>query len=349
MWTIEKMLTMTHLDGSLQNKRRAMLGLALNLLAEQPAIASHSLDWHYQRLDRAIELRQLTFYFDRFGRNCGYVLWTRVPSELEGDLLKHGPSVLSAHQFSDKGAVWILDFRARFGELPNIIAELLNTLPSDCDTLTYFRYKRGRRIVKQTCWRDKDLVSKNTSRKCLVDEAEWLQGDQGGSLLSSAKAGLEISTHCGLILELFARLPRYACMPLSVVLGRIRYALGTKQYFLLRSQDDAPLAFYSWLWRESSDLTSSVPLHELELSEWRDGRDALLGDAVAAREGIDALRNELFAFAQGLWSVYPEHQTQMRPLMSSRILLSLAMPDTDVCDFIAAGATHDEKVSACEI
>jgi hypothetical protein len=138
-------------------------------------------------------------------------------------------------------------------------------------------------------------------------------------------------------------------MPLSVVLGRIRYALGTKQYFLLRSQDDAPLAFYSWLWRESSDLTSSVPLHELELSEWRDGRDALLGDAVAAREGIDALRNELFAFAQGLWSVYPEHQTQMRPLMSSRILLSLAMPDTDVCDFIAAGATHDEKVSACEI
>lgn len=348
MLTIAQMLALTHLAKPLQNERGAMLGLAFNLLVEHPTMASRCLDWHYQRLVRAIELRQLTFYFDRFGRNCGYVWWTRVPSAPESDMLKFGPDVLSADRLSGEGKAWILDFRAGFGELPNILVALHDMLPSDCDTLAYFRYKRGRRIAKRISLHGKVTLFKRPSRVGHVDEAAWLQSEQGKSMLSSAKAGLERSIHCGLILELFARLPRYADMPLLTVLGRIRHALGTRQCHLLRAPNGVPLAFYSWLWRESAELISAVPLHELEQSEWRDGRDALVGDAVATREGIEALRNEISAFAQGLSWIYPEHGTVARPLISSSRCLSLTALDAEVCDFTVLGSTHAEA-SACEI
>lgn len=271
-----------------------------------------------------------------------------MPALSESDMLRFGPDVLSADRLSGEGKIWILDFRAGLGELPNVLAALYDMLPPDCDTLAYFRYKRGRRIAKRINWRDSAALLRHQSRADHVYEAAWLRSDQGWPLLSSAKAGLERSIHCGLILELFAQLPRYAGMPLSAVLGRIRHALGTRQYRLLCAPDGVPLAFYSWLWRESAELISAVPLHELELSEWRDGRDALLGDAVAVRGGVDILRNKLSAFAQGDWWVYPECGTEMRPLMSSRRRLSLAALDAEVCDFTVSGAMRSEAF-ACEI
>jgi len=348
MLTLAQMLRLAGLTTPPLNERAALLGLVLPMLAAHPGIASRSLEWHYARLSRAIELDQIKLYFDRLGRYCGYVWWTKAPEELESRLLRYGSDALEANELSMEGEAWILDFRASLGELPNILMDLRDSLSGQCDTLTYFRYKRGLRIAKRITLDSKASFFHRASPAADSDETGWLRSDKGKSSLSASTTFLEESITCGLILELFARLPSQAGMPLPAVFSRILHALKARQCKLLRASNGEPQGFYSWAWREVEELSPIKSPHEWELYEWRDGRDALVCDAIATRSGADALRQELSTFAEGDWLLYPKSRSDETPrLIPSHEWLSLPVPDADIHDFTTLAVLPTEGL-ACE-
>lgn len=349
MLTLKQMLTLAGLTAPPLSERAAFLGLVLPMLVEPPGVASRSLRWHYARLNRAIELDQVKLYFDRFGRCCGYVWWTKAPAELESGLLRHGSNALEASELSTEGDAWILDFRASLGELPNILMDVRDTLSSQCNTLTYFRYKGDRRIAKRITLDSKASFFYRASQVADCGETAWLRSGKGKSSLSAATAVLQQSITLGLILELFAQLPSQAGMPLPAAFSRILDALKTRQCKLLRASNGELQGFYSWAWREVEELSPSKLLNKWEAYEWRDGRDALVCDAIAMRSGVEALRQELSTFAEGDWLFYLKAGSdETRRFIPRHEWLSLPVTEADIHDFTALTAMQKEGL-VCEI
>ncbi len=349
MLTLSQLMQWTGIAPSERNERAVLLGLGLSLLTEHPEVAPRGLGWHYALLSRAIELNQIKVYFDRFGRFCGYAWWVDVPPALEPRLLKQGLGVLGANELSMDGTCWMVDFRASLGALPAILLDLRDALSPGSGSLTYFRYKRGRRIAKRLTRESPASFFRRASLASVVDEMVWLRSDQGRSAMASVRSLLEGWKMSGEVLELFAHVDRYAQMPLPCVLGRIRYAFEFRQFTVLRTTEGEPQAFYSWAWRETEELVQAKPLHAWEPGEWRDGRDACLCDAVATSDGAHALRHALATFAQdgpGLYVADAPHG--VRCAVSSSEWLTCQLLAGDVTDFTAWAATLQEDV-ACPV
>jgi len=235
--------------------------------------------------------------------------------------------------------------------LPNILLDLRDTLRDAGNTLTYFRYKRGRRIAKRITHDSRASLLKRISPPQERTETAWLCSHEGRSSLKFTAANLQSAIDCGKAIALLARLPRYAELPLPIMLKRLRPALEIKQYRLLCSPAGEPRGFYSWAWREATEIAMENPLHALEAFEWRDGRDALLCDVVATSAGIDDLKRELCAFMEGDLFIYPNMGSEVAPdrelrYFFRRDLPTMPIPEGEVCD-LAAWCVSEERI--CEI
>lgn len=297
--TLSQLMHLTDMAPSEGDKRAVLLGLGLSMMAEHREVATRGLGWHYALLTRAIERHQIKVYFDRFGRFCGYVWLAQVPTALESRLLKQGMGTLEADALSMEGAPWMLDFRASLGALPTILLDLRDALSPRSESLTYFRYKRGRRLAKRVTRESTASFFRRTSPPVASEDRVWLHCDRAKSALVSARSALEKWMMSGRALDVLAHADRYALMPLPSVLGRIRYALEFRQAEVLLAPGGEPQAFYSWAWRETEAhaQTETRPLHTWEPGDWRDGRDPWLCDAVAKPRGGGALRDALAMFA----------------------------------------------------
>ena len=340
MVSLSQLLTLTGRSNSESDYHAAMVGLVLSMLAMHPTVASRSVGWHYHRLVRALELEQVKLYFDRFGRCSGYIWWTHASAELEAALLKSGPEGLDAADFSTSGEAWIVDLRANLGELTNILLDLRDTLQGTANTLTYFRYKRGKRIAKRITADDRVPLLWRKSPPSERAELAWLCSDKGRSALESMAANLQGAIDRGKALGLLTRLPRYAELPLPAMLKRLGPSLENRQYRLLCSPTGEPKGFCSWAWREAAEIPMDKPLHALEAYEWHDGRDALLCDAAATRGNIGDLRRELSTIASVDWLIYPDVGNEKEPAgslrrISKRELLTMPAPQQEVCDLVA--------------
>jgi len=351
MLVLSQLMQWTGIAPSERNERAVLLGLGLSLLAEHPEVAPRTLGWHYSLLSRSIERNQIKAYFDRFGRFCGYAWWVDVPSRFEPSLLKRGMGALEVDDLSMGGARWMVDFRASLGALPAILMDLRDALSLGSGSLTYFRYKRGRRVAKRLTRESPASFFRRVPLASAMDEMIWLRSDQGRPTMASVRSLLQGWMMSGEVLELFVRVHRYAHMPLPHVLGRIRYAFEFQQAKVLRAAEGEPQAFYSWAWREMEELarTAAKPLHTWEPGEWRDGRNACVCDAVATSNGADALRHALATFAQdasGLYVADPPYGT--RRIVSSREWLTFQLPSGDVGDFTTLAARPQES-PACPV
>ncbi len=338
MFTLSQLMHLTGMAPSEQDERAVLLGLGLSLMAEHREVAKHSLGWHHALLKRAIALNQIKVYFDRFGRFCGYAWWAQVPSAQESRLLKQGMGAMEVDPLSMEGAPWMLDFRASLGALPTILLDLRDTLSPRSESLTYFRYKRGRRLAKRVTRESTASFFRHASSTVASGDTVWLRCDRARSALASARAVLEKWMMSGRALDVLAHTDRYALMPLPSVMGRILYALEFRQAEVLLAPDGEPQAFYSWAWRETEELSQAEtrPLHTWEPGEWRDGRDPWLCDAVAKPGGGRALRNALATFACGAGGLYIADPSYGGPrTVSASDWSALHEPDDSANDLIA--------------
>lgn len=301
MLTLSQLMHVTGMKPSMQTEHAVLLGLGLSLMAEHPELATRSFGSHYVLLKRAIELNQIRVYFDRFARFCGYAWWVHVPPAQESRLLKQGMGALEVDALSMEGAPWMLDLRASLGALPAILLDLRDLISPCSDSLTYIRYKRGRRLAKRVTRESSASFFRRPRPESASGEVVWLRSDRAKSALASARSALDKWATSGRALEVLAYADRYTLMPLPSVMGRIRYALEFRQAEVLLRPDGEPQAFYSWAWRETEEhaQTNARPLHMWEPGEWRDGRDPWLCDAVARPGGGSALCGALARFAYG--------------------------------------------------
>lgn len=348
MFTLSQLMHFAGMAPSKRNERAALLGLGLALMAEHPEVATRSLGWHYALLRRAIELNQIKVYFDRFGRFCGYAWWVQVSLALESRLLRQGMGGLKVDVLSMEGTPWMLDFRASHGALPTILLDLRDALSPRSESLTYFRYKRGRRLAKRVMRESPASFFRRASPVLALEDMVWLRCDRARSALASARSVLEKWATSGRVLEVLAHADRYALMPLPSVLGRIRYALDFRQSMVLLASDGEPQAFFSWAWRETAEHAGAKtkPLHAWEPGEWRDGRDPWLCDAVARPGGGSALRHALVTFAHGGRGLYiADTLYGVQRTISPSEWSALPAPDDGVGDFIAWVAIAQEGVA----
>lgn len=292
MIPLQRMLELTPHGGHPNAVTAATIGLFVAASVERGAPLSAPLAWYLERLHRAAELHQIKFYFDRFGRYCGHVWWTHAPASCELVLLRQGPDGLAASNFSSEGDAWILDFGAQFGALASILVDMRDNVLAHGSTLTYFRYKRNHRMAKRISRENRASFLKRRGDASIPCH-DALTSDH--DLLFLAASVAEKYIHLGMTLMLFGQQSRFAQMPLARAFHRIRHPLELGQYRLLVSPDQVPMGFYSWAWLDATENAKAGfrPLDQLDASEWNEGRELFLCDAIATLNGKAAMLDEM--------------------------------------------------------
>ena len=293
IFTLDRMRDLLSDSPKHASRLDTILGLLVPTMGVQANIG-YTLHWVLTRIRRAVTLGQVQVYFDRFGRYCGYVLWTQIAAEQEVEILKRGPLAWDGAEFSTQGEVWVLEFKARYGETASIIAEFCSNLPEECQSISYFHSRNGRWAAKRASRRDALSYSRKLERGSDVAES-FLLSEWGPESRHYALQALNAGTDFGRICRLLAQVPEYTRTPATLVTCRIRHAIRKRQYRLYMSDSATPIAFYTWARREVSERErfAAKPHYAWDLDEWNDGRDLFLCDAVARNEGIGRLMQDL--------------------------------------------------------
>jgi len=100
-------------------------------------------------LDSAIKTNQYKLYFSHYGEFMGYAIWAFLTPEVENRMLKGKDTTLTLEEWNQGTSLWVIDFLVPRGSLPYVLRDMRDNLFKDHDTITYFRFKNGRRIAKQ--------------------------------------------------------------------------------------------------------------------------------------------------------------------------------------------------------
>jgi hemolysin-activating ACP:hemolysin acyltransferase/GT2 family glycosyltransferase len=100
-------------------------------------------------LDSAIRVGQFKLYFNHYGEYMGYVMWAFLAPDVERQMLKGKDTSLHLEEWNQGTSLWVIDFLVPRGSLPYVLRDMRDNLFKDNDTITYFRFKNGRRIAKQ--------------------------------------------------------------------------------------------------------------------------------------------------------------------------------------------------------
>lgn len=312
MYSLSEILTLTERGTHENTILAAAIGLIFPLIAERQLSNRQNLAWHVDKISKAVKLHQLQIYFDRFGRLAGHVMWTLIAPDKEKVLLKNGPEALMPSDFSNQGDAWILDMTARFGELAGILAKLRDVELRHLEVVTYFRYKRGRRIAKRVARADQTSFFQRPS---LVSTCEpgipFLMRKEGNNLLFAATTEVDSAIQLGRSLMLLRTVPEYAAMPMVVVLTRVRIPMEQMQSRLYASETGDPIAYMTWAWVNRDELNANQrrDLHARAPFEWSEGDDLCLCDAVSTPQGMKAITADLASEwfpKEDLW-VYPRN------------------------------------------
>lgn len=300
LFDIERMLRLFGRDSSRSACLAATLGVLFQIFATRSESANRELNWLLSRVFRAFELDQIRIYFDRYGRYCGHGIWTCIPEELERRMLEIGAQEWPAEDFHAGGNVWVLHFNALYGSLLDVLPDLFRHLPGGVESVSYFRYKRGRVSCKRASRKDLRTLDRPQTDADPSTDAEWLVlGEESEEFRSNARALLESAIHVGMAAMLLGQLPQYSALPLAALFTRIRNPIQRRQYRLYISSTGAPIAFYTWAWMDSDVLRrhGSRPVYALELAEWNEGSELFLCDAVATAQGANLVLEDL----RGKW------------------------------------------------
>lgn len=295
MYTLLEMLSLAGLPTDRKTLSAAATGLRLPGIYG-PASFSQTFAWHYDRLSRSIALDRLQLYFDRFGRFCGHVLWTLLNEAEQARLIEKGPGALSNVPSADGHELWLLDFGAAYGELPNILSDIRTRLLKPHGRISYLRFKRESLIAKRITSADYGLRLREARRsqsRCAAQSL--LARKEGAHLLQTVRSLLVSAVELGRCLALFRMVQRYAELPSKAAVARVQRPLSIRQVRLWLSADDDPIGFMSWAWlREDFRSMTMLPqLHDLPLFEWNDGEQLCLADFLVHKASANQVIREL--------------------------------------------------------
>jgi hemolysin-activating ACP:hemolysin acyltransferase len=278
---------------SAADREAITLGLALPLLAEQPMSQGKSLGWHLDRLLAGLAASQVSLRFDRFGQVCGLAVWARVSQSVSDRLVRHGSDDLRPSEWQSGDEAWVLELIARHGQLPFMLASLRDEWLRDAATVTYCRFKRGRRIAKRVTRSDRHALLRG-ARRLATQRPHFLQTHEAESLRTSAVNALQAALELGQVVQLVRHTPALADLPLPLALRRLRVAQNLMQQRLYRQPDGQLCGYLAWAWIDQALIESGLPEpHQLPAHQWNEGRHLVLCDAIASPTGLPLLTADL--------------------------------------------------------
>lgn len=308
---IDGILDLFSEERSKETRIATILGFLMMATVGRREVSPCTLGWFLRGMRRAADLGQVQLYFDGFGRYCGHVVWTCLPINREREMLQHGPRILVAEDFSMQGELWILDFRALYGEWREILIDMQTLLPDAGKSISYFRYKEGVRLAKRISRCRLDYPGNSSGSRSFCEWGAFLASDDGVAFRQATRQTLDFAREVGFAAQLLSLLPKYADMPLDKVFGHFRNAIQRRQYRLYVSESGCAAGFFTWAWMEARDVRSKrmESPRTVEYGQWNEGRDLFLCDAVATQEGVcDVLEDlrgrwhsseKLFVFPRG--------------------------------------------------
>lgn len=269
------------------------LGLTLLLLAEQPMSQGKSLDWHMDRLLAGLAAGQIGLRFDRFGQVCGFAAWALVSPSVSDRLLRHGSDSLLPSEWLSGDEAWVLELTARHGQLPLMLTSLRDEWLRDAAQVTYFRFKRGKRIAKRLSRADRHDFFRE-AEPLAAPPRHFLHTHEAEGLRSSAVNALQAALELGEVVQLARHSPALADLPLPLALGRLRVAKNLLQRRLYRQADGRLCGYLAWAWIDQALIESGLPEpHQLAPHQWNEGRHLVLCDAIATPTGLPLLTADL--------------------------------------------------------
>ena len=283
-----------------QSKKSLAVGLALRFLETKSGAKQVGLQLN--RILPSIEANQYDFYFDSIGRTVGFVTWALVDSEMANNLVQTGPLSLPQSEWQSGNDLWIIDFFALHGILPDVLTELRDRTFSAHDLITYIRYKGTMRIVKQLSRRDK------TTFFCepLKDfESEKINLTTGGKFLHAVEAKFSGAVEIGRCALALQNAETYVEAPLWKSSYWLREVIAIRQYRTYLSSDNTPSGLLTWAWLSERTISriAHVPLHDTHTSEWNEGDLFCLCDVAVSETVRDEMEGDI------LRNLFPQELT----------------------------------------
>lgn len=130
-------------------RRATLVGHICQFASRFPVAARRPLSGLVQQIMHADEVGQVKVYLNPYGHCVGYLIWALVTPGLEQELLAGATRPLAEWEYNDGDRAWVLDMAVSRGSLPYVLEDLRDSVFRDCDHVTYFRIKQGRRIFKR--------------------------------------------------------------------------------------------------------------------------------------------------------------------------------------------------------
>lgn len=292
-YSLEELLAVCGQWLSTDDSDAITLGLGLSVLAEQPMSQGRSLGWHMDRLLAGLAAGQIGLRFDRFGQLCGFAAWACVSPSVSGRLLRHGSDNLLPSEWLSGNEAWVLEFSARHGQLPLMLTSLRDEWLRGAAQVTYFRFKRGKRIAKRLTRADRHAFFREVKASAALPH-HFLQTHEAEGLRMSAVNALQAALELGEVLQLARHITALTDLPLPLALGRLRIAQNLRQQRLYRHADGRLCGYLAWAWIDQALIESGLPEpHQLAAYQWNEGRHLVLCDAIATPTGLPMLTADL--------------------------------------------------------
>lgn len=144
--------TLVSLEGTPSDshvERAITVGFICDIVRSNHFHAQLSLGTLMRKVDSAIQTNQLKLYFSHYGDCVGYIAWAFLTPDVERRMLNSKDMSLPTEEWTQGTSLWIIDFLVPSGSLSYVLRDMRDNLFKNYDTITYFRFKNGRRIAKQ--------------------------------------------------------------------------------------------------------------------------------------------------------------------------------------------------------
>lgn len=135
--------------GVAERDRAQLFGFACDLARSSKAHNRVPAGVFLEMLRSAIEVEQIKVYFSNYGECMGYLTWAFLSPAVETRFLRGNDFSLDISEWNEGGSLWIMDLLVPRGSLRYILRDMRDNLFPEYETVTYFRLKRSRRIVKR--------------------------------------------------------------------------------------------------------------------------------------------------------------------------------------------------------
>jgi hemolysin-activating ACP:hemolysin acyltransferase len=289
-----------------QSKKALAVGLAVRFL--EAKWGAKQVGQHLDRILPAIDANQYEFYFDSITRVVGFVTWALVTPDISRTLIQSGPSALAQSDWRCGSELWIIDFFARDGVLPETLADLRDRILHAHETATYFRYKSTRRLVKQVSRQDRTTFfsahgGKSTRQFFAPDDKVNLTAND--IILHGCEQNFSRALEIGRCMLALRHSQSYLQSPLWKSSYSLSEFVAIRQYRTYLTADGAPAGLLTWAWLSARTISNiaRVPLHDTHTSEWNEGDLLCLCDVAVSESVREEMEGDI------LGNLFPQEST----------------------------------------